>query len=70
MNKEEWIKENVDTFKLDTDTLPITCGHGKQEYVIQLRQLNPTVVYVCCPGCYHMISGDIIERVFTLSLEM
>jgi hypothetical protein len=66
MDHDEWIEQNVDTFKFDKDILVITCGHGVQEYFIQLRQSNPTVSYVCCPGCYHMISGDMIERIFTL----
>jgi len=66
---EKWIEENVDTFKFDTDVLCITCGHGLQEYIIQLRQLNPNVMYVCCPGCYHMISGDMMERLFTLKMK-
>lgn len=69
MNNEEWIKENVDTFKFDKDILSITCGHGRQEYFIQIRQLNPTIMYVCCPGCYHMISGDMIERAFTINVK-
>jgi hypothetical protein len=67
MEHKKWIKENVDTFNFDPDILSITCGHGRQDNIIVLRQENPRVVYVCCPGCCHMILGEMIERAFTLT---
>ena len=69
MNHKKWIKENVNTFKFDPYILSITCGHGRQDYIIALRQEDPRVVYVCCPGCYHRISGDMMDRVFTLKTK-
>jgi hypothetical protein len=67
-NKEEWIINNVDAEDFGVD-ITITCGHGRHEYFITLRQQDPRVAYLCCPGCHHMITGDILERTFTLRLK-
>jgi len=63
--KEEWIKNNVDVKGYGID-ISITCGHGRDDYVLTLRQQNPRVGYVCCPGCYYMLVGRILDDVFTI----
>lgn len=71
MNKTEYTDKHikVDCF-VGHDVVMIECGHERAGvYSIQLRQDNPTVQYICCRGCYHMISGDMIERAFTVKMK-
>jgi len=66
MKPKEYLIKHVKLGEFFTDDVVLECGHGRQEYTIVLRQMEPTVIYVCCPGCYHMILGDMLERAFTL----
>ena len=69
MNEYEYIENNVLYNEFGKNTVQIRCGHQRIEHTINLRQDDPTVTYMCCFGCYHMILGDMIERATTLKMK-
>jgi hypothetical protein len=70
MENEEWIKENVDTFKIN-DSLVIKCGHDSYDpEIVTLRGHDPNVVFMCCWNCYNAIIGYVINEIRRFSLKM